>query len=177
MAKQKILLGGIVKEEVKKLNDNFNELYQEVGDISVPSKTSDLTNDSGFVTEETVTQAVNAATRNMATDEEVTSAVTNATANKVDKETGKGLSTNDYSNADKSKVGNLGKIDFTATSFGTAQADGYFYATLPAAGKYPVKVMKQNGSTHEEVIVQASVEGDNIVLCADSAFAGYVVTI
>ena len=91
----------------------------------------------------------------------------------VDKETGKGL----YPNTDATKVGRLGKIDFSTSNFGTAQTDGYVYATLAANGKYPVKVMKSNGSKYEEVLVQTSVEGNNIVICAKTAFAGYVVTI
>lgn len=128
MAKQNILLGGVVKEEVAKANSNFDELYQAVD-------------------------------------------------GKVDKQTGKDLSSNDYTNSDKAKVEKLGKIDFTVSDFGTAQDDGYFYATVSAAGKYPVKVMKSNGSNYEEVIAQTSVEGDNIVICSAVAFAGYVVTL
>lgn len=52
-------------------------------DVTVPTKTSDLSNDSGFVTE---------------------SSVNNALAGKVDKITGKGLSTNDYTTAEKEKL-------------------------------------------------------------------------
>ena len=188
MAKQQILLGGIVKEEVKKANDNFDELYQLAE--TIPSATSDLTNDSNFVTSSDVSQAISAATGDFPTETEMAQAITQATANmatdnelatglggKVDKEQGKGLSSNDYATTDKNKVANLGKIDFTASDFGSAQTDGYFYATLSAAGKYPVKVMKSNGSNYDEVIVQTSVEGNNIVLCSSAAFAGYVVTI
>lgn len=51
-------------------------------DLTVPTKTSDLTNDSNFIS---------------STDLD----------DKVDKETGKGLSTNDYSTADKGKVDKL----------------------------------------------------------------------
>lgn len=51
-------------------------------DLTVPTATSDLTNDSNFVT---------------STD----------LADKVDKETGKGLSTNDYNTTDKGKVDKL----------------------------------------------------------------------
>lgn len=186
MAKQKIVLGGIVKEEVAKINANFTEVYDGLADM--PTKTSDLANDSGFVNTTAMNNAIEQAKEEIDVPTKVsdltndsgfqTAAQVNAaTANKVDKIAGKDLSTNDYTNADKTKVANLGKVDFTASSFGTAQADGYFYATLPAAGKYPVKVMKSNGSKYEEVIVQASVEGDNIVLCSDSAFTGYVVTV
>lgn len=184
MAKQSIALGGVVKDEVKKVNDNFDELYQKTG--TIPTKTSQLTNDSNFATQTQVTQAVNNATSDLPTTTEMNQAIQQATSdavtetemttalgNKVDKETGKGL----YPNTDATKVGRLGKIDFSTSNFGTAQTDGYVYATLAANGKYPVKVMKSNGSKYEEVLVQTSVEGNNIVICAKTAFAGYVVTI
>lgn len=154
MAKQRILLGGIVKDEVAKINENFTEVYD--GIATIPTKVSDLENDSNFVNTTTFNAAL---------------------GNKVDKETGKGLSTNDYTNDDKTKVDKLGKINFTTGDFGQAQADGYVYATLAATGKYPIKVFKADGSNYEEVIVQTSVEGNNIVICADAAFTGYVVTI
>jgi len=184
MAKQSIALGGVVKDEVKKVNDNFDELYQKAG--TIPTKTSQLTNDSNFATQTQVTQAVNDATSDLPTTTEMNQAIQQATADavtetemntalggKVDKETGKGL----YPNADATKVGRLGKIDFSTSDFGTAQTDGYVYATLAASGKYPVKVMKSNGSKYEEVLVQTSVEGNNIVIGSKTAFAGYVVTI
>lgn len=216
MAKQNILLGGIVKDEVAKVNANFTELYGELenmptktsdltndsnfvntsqmtsaieeacGDVTVPTKTSDLTNDSGFVNSTQMNEAIAQATgaidvptklSELTNDANYVKSNDAAFVNKVDKESGKGLSSNDYTAADKAKVAKLGKIDFTTASFGAAQSDGYFYATLPATGKYPVKVMKSNGSNYDEVMVQASVEGDNIVICSSVAFAGYVVTV
>lgn len=71
----------------------LNEIAPEIEDYvdasinevsgEIPTKTSDLTNDSNFVN---------------------TTALNTALANKVDKVTGKGLSTNDYTNADKAIV-------------------------------------------------------------------------
>lgn len=218
MAKQNILLGGIVKEEVAKVNANFTELYGAVDTIpsktsdltndsnfvnttqmntaieqacggvegDIPTKTSDLTNDSGFVTETQMNSAITQATgaidvptkmSELTNDANYVKTNDAAFVNKVDKESGKGLSSNDYTGADKAKVANLGKIDFTDASFGSAQTDGYFKATLPATGKYPVKVMKSNGSNYDEVMVQTSVEGNNIVIYSEVAFAGYVVTV
>lgn len=186
MAKQTILLGGVVKDEVAKINENFNEVFSALDNI--PADTGDLTNNAGFMTASHVQEAINEATDDFVTSSEVNQAisqktngfattqyVTEAVANKLDKEAGKGLSTNDYSNADKNKVANLGKIDFTTANF--TVSGNYQIATIPAGGKYPVKVMKSNGSNYEEVIVQTSVEGDNIVICSNSAFAGYVVTV
>lgn len=185
MAKQNILLGGIVKEEVAKINSNFTEVYDGLAEM--PTKTSDLTNDSNFVDTTAMNAAIQAATGAISVPTKTSQLqndsgfvdsddVAAAIANKADKIAGKDLSTNDYTNADKAKVDKLGKIDFTTSSFGSAQADGYFYATLPAAGKYPVKVMKANGSNYDEAIVQTSVQGDNIIICSNSTFAGYVVT-
>lgn len=54
--------------------------------IAVPSKTSDITNDSGFQTASDVSTAI---------------------AGKVDKVTGKGLSTNDYTTAEKNKLAGI----------------------------------------------------------------------
>lgn len=42
----------------------------------------------------------------------------------------KTFTTNDFTTDDKNKVARLGKIDFTASSFGALQADGYMYATI-----------------------------------------------
>lgn len=181
MAKQNILLGGIVKDEVAKVNANFTELYE-----NMPTKTSDLTNDSNFVTSSQMTSAITAATdaidvpsktSDLTNDSNfVTSAqMTNAVANKVDKVAGKDLSTNDYDDTDKAKVDNLDKIEFTTSSFSTS--GDYQVATLSAAGKYPVKVLRQNGSTYDEVIAQTTVSGNNIVITSSEAFSGYVLTV
>jgi len=70
---------------------------QEVGALpsntNIPTKTSDLTNDSGFLTGHQSLQAYRTATEQSALD-----------ATKVDKVQGKDLSTNDYTDEDKSKV-------------------------------------------------------------------------
>ena len=182
MSKQVIQLGGIVKSEVKKINDNFTELYEADATGNKSNDLSDYNNDAGFVTEgdlPTVPTVVSAFTNDVAyqTSEQVTSAISTATGGLVEAEAGKGLSTNDYTNDDKNKVARLGKIDFTASAFGTLQEDGYMYATIAAGGKYPVKVFKQNGAKYEEVLAQVDVDGNNIVIASCSTFAGYVVTV
>lgn len=190
MAMQTIKLGGYVDEEVAKVNANFNEIetdYAKQADIpEVPTKTSDLTNDSGFQTAAQVTAAVTAATESLdiptktsdlTNDSNFVKSTDAAFINKVDKETGKGLSTNDYTTADKNKVANLGKIDFTTSDFTLNSTDNYYYATLAASGKYPVRVMRSNGSEYEEVLAHTKVSGSNIIIVSSEAFAGYVVTI
>lgn len=178
MAKQTIELGGIVKSEVKKINDNFTELYEAEATGNKSNDLSDYNNDAGFITSAAVpTIPENVSEFTNDAGYQTAAQVTAAVANKVDKITGKDLSTNDYTTDDKNKVARLGKIDFTSSQFGTLQSDGYCYATIEAGGKYPVKVFKQNGTKYEEVLAQADVDGNNIVIGSCAAFTGYVVTI
>lgn len=100
-------------------------------------------------------------------------------ANKVDAVEGKGLSTNDYTDEEKQKVSSsvtITKHDFTASEWVTHES-GTPTLTIAAAGKYPVKVMKQNGDNYDEVIVQSSVSGTNVVLEADETFSGHVILV
>lgn len=62
---------------------------------NIPTKTSDLTNDSNFVN---------------------TTTMNNALANKVDKVSGKGLSTNDYTTNEKTKLAGLSNYTLPAAS-------------------------------------------------------------
>lgn len=101
---------------------------------TIPSKTSDLTNDSGFITEEadpTVPAWAKASTKPAYTASEIlyNAQVTVAQAfnTKVDKVTGKGLSTNDYTTEEKEKLAGIAtgaevnvNADWNATS-GDAQ--------------------------------------------------------
>jgi len=188
---ENIILGGYINEEVAKINENFNEVetdYAKKTEIptvpTVPANVSEFNNDAGYVDETDVLAIV---TEQLASEvptkmSELTNdanyvKTTDATfVNKVDKEVGKGLSTNDYTTEDKNKVANLGKIDFTTSNFGSADADGYYTATLTRNGKYPVKVMRQNGTTYEDVLVQTKVTENNILIMSTVAFNGYVVT-
>lgn len=178
MAKQIIELGGVVKSEVAKINSNFTELYEAEQNGNKSNNLSDYNNDAGFVTSEAV-PTVPTKVSDLQNDAGYQTAqqVSAAIVDKVDKEAGKGLSSNDYTSADKTKVSHLGKIDFSSSDFGSLQSDGYCYATVAAAGKYPVKVFKANGNKYEEVLAQVNAEGDNIVICSCSAFSGYVVTV
>lgn len=184
MAIQSIKLGGYVDEEVAKINSNFAQCLTEEDMPTVPTKTSDLSNDSGFQTEEEVSAIVDEAVGEIKVPTKMSELqndsgfiTSTAIVNKVDKEAGKGLSTNDYTTADKNKIANLGKIDFTTANFTLNSSDNLYYATIEASGKYPVKVLRQNGTDYEEVLVQTKVSGANIVLVSSESFAGYVVTI
>lgn len=182
MAKQTILLGGVVKDEVKKINDNFTELYNAEAQGNKSNDLSDYNNDAGFITADDIPEVPTdladfTNTPGYQTAAQVSATVSTATAGKVDKIAGKDLSTNDYTTNDKNKVAKLGKIQFTASNFGAPQADGYVYASLSADGKEPAKVFKSNGGAYDEVLVNVSVSNDNIVIGSATAFSGYVVTV
>ena len=102
-----------------------------------------------------------------------------ALGDKVDKVTGKGLSTNDFTNEYKEKldaVSQAQKFTFTTSSWGSA-VEGYMSYTVAAGGKNPVKVMRQDGDSYTEAVVDVSVNAANIILRTEEAFAGYVVAI
>lgn len=104
----------------------------------------------------------------------------NSIANKVDKEAGKGLSTNDFTDAYKTKVDNAASVTkktFTASGWGTAGSDGYYSMSIAAAGKYPVKVMRNENGTYTEALVQTAVNGNNVVITAQETFEGYLIVI
>lgn len=102
-----------------------------------------------------------------------------ALAGKVDKVSGKQLSTNDYTNAEREKLAALSaptKHEFVAGGWGTA-SNGYYNMTIAASGKYPVKVMRNISGVYTEALVQAAVSGANVILTSEEAFEGYVVLI
>lgn len=100
-------------------------LWQKVKDYvtsKVPTKTSQITNDSGFITKADVPAAItiDTAMSSTSTNPVQNKVVNTALGNKVDKVSGKGLSTNDYTTTEKNKLAGI-----------AANANNY---TLPAAG-------------------------------------------
>lgn len=257
MARQIIKLGETVKSAWSKVNANFAELYNAVANI--PTKTSQLTNDSGFLTQHqdisgkvdkvngkglstndyttaekqklaginldlyakktdiasaynykgskanqtalptsgnsvgdvwnTEDTGMNYAWTGTAWDAlgstvnlsgyATTAAMNSALGNKVDKVSGKQLSTNDYTTAEKNKLAGLSapsKIAFTAANFGSADSNGYYTHTISST-RTPVRVMKKNGTTYEEVLVQVNDTDNSIILISEEAFEGYVLTV
>jgi hypothetical protein len=85
-----------------------------IGKISIPSKTSDLTNDSGYITKSDVPVCAAASTVTPKMDGTAALGTDSGFArgdhvhpsdtSKVDKEDGMGLSTNDYTTAEKEKL-------------------------------------------------------------------------
>lgn len=88
-----------------------------IANIKLPSKTSDLTNDSGFITAKDVPEGAAASSTvpkmdgTAAAGTETTFArgdhVHPSDTTKVDKVEGKGLSANDYTNEEKAKLGGV----------------------------------------------------------------------
>ena len=81
---------------------------------TIPDSTSDLTNDSGFITSAAITGKEDSSNKVASWSSTTTDAhypseklVKSSLDNKVDKVSGKGLSTNDYDNTAKNKVDNL----------------------------------------------------------------------
>ena len=109
-----------------------------------------------------------------------TEAMNSALGGYVEAESSKGLSTNDYTTAEKNKLASLSaptKSTFAASNWGTADTNGYYTMTIPASGKYPTKVLRNVDGVYTEAIVQAAVSGTNVVLTSEEAFEGYVILI
>lgn len=105
----------------------------------------------------------------------------NLVANKVEKEEGKGLSSNDFTDAEKTKLAGLSaptKHTFNAGGWGAA-TNGYYTMTISAAGKYPVKVMRNIDGVYTEALVQCAVNtaGTSVILTSEESFEGYVVLV
>ena len=89
----------------------------KIANISVPTKTSDLTNDSGYITGADVPEGAAASTTIPSMDGTATVGTETAFArgdhvhpsdtSKVDKVAGKGLSTEDYTSAEKTKLSGI----------------------------------------------------------------------
>lgn len=102
-----------VLEGIQKNGDTVT-ITNKIANITVPTKTSDITNDSGFITSSSVPTATSTTPKmdgTAAVGTETTWAkgdhVHPSDTTKVDKVAGKGLSTNDYTDADKTKLTNI----------------------------------------------------------------------
>lgn len=149
MAILTIKLGETISSVISKINANFAELANSIS--AIPTKLSELTNDANYV--------------------KTTDA---AFENKVDKVSGKGLSTNDYTTAEKQKLAALNApatIAFTADNF-TASGTQHTFTTA-LNGATPVCVMRDGVMC----VVEMTVNDNNVTITADEAFAGYIVTI
>lgn len=119
MALKTVKLGGFVEENIQSINENFTALERDKAALAdLPSKVSQLENDSRYQTEEQVAakvaELVAAAPEALDTLKELAEAlgndpsfaatITAQLGQKVDKEEGKGLSSNDFTQALKEKL-------------------------------------------------------------------------
>lgn len=198
MAIEKIKVGGFVSTEIAKINANFNEIETNYAKTSaIPTTTSQLTNNSGYITENDVpvnvsefendagyittadipTVNVPTKTSDLTND---SGYVTNTTvaSGYVAKESGKGLSSNDYTDDEKTKLAGLAAPETKAIAVANWTASGNQYkCTLSIGSKKPGLVMRKNGATYNVALVDISISGTNVILTSDETFEGYIVCI
>lgn len=189
MARQTIKLGELVKTAWQKVNSNFEELYQSIANKVDKVAGKELSSNDYTDAEKTKLSgiAANAQVNVIETVKVNGTALTPSSkavdidlSGKVDKVTGKGLSTNDFTDAYKTKVDNAASVTkktFTASSWGSVGSDGYYNQSIAAAGKYPVKVMRNDNGTYTEALVQTAVNGNNVIITAEETFEGYLIVI
>ena len=93
-------------------NNGLLYLWQKIKSYvtsKMPTKTSQLTNDSGYITSADVPAAitVDSALSSSSTNPVQNKVINTALGNKVDKVSGKGLSTNDYTTTEKNKLAGI----------------------------------------------------------------------
>ena len=147
--------------ETIKVNNTALTHSSKAVNVTVPTKTSDITNDSGFITISDVPEGAVASTTTPNMDGTASAGTEVAFARgdhvhpsdttKVDKVDGKGLSTNDYTNAEKTKLGGI------ATG---AEVNQNAFANITVGSTTIQADAKQDTLTF--------VAGDNITLTPDS---------
>lgn len=173
MAMTQVKLGGFVRENIEAINNNFADVQLNKADkTEIPVNVSQLTNDSGYQTasqvNSTVTSAVNTAITNLVDgapetldtlnelaqalgdDANFSATVAAQIGNKVDKVEGMGLSHNDFTDTDKSKLDSLQNytLPVAGDSLGgiknggnvVVSADGTANVSLPEAGSSAIKM-------------------------------------
>lgn len=189
MARQTIKLGELVKTAWQKVNANFEDLYNLLANKVDKESGKGLSANDYTDAEKTKLSGIAAnAQANVIESVEVDGTAltpSSKTVNidlsgKVDKVTGKGLSTNDFTDAYKNKIDGAASVvkkTFTANGWGTAGSDGYYSMSIEAAGKYPVKVMRNENGTYTEALVQIAVSGNNVVITSEETFEGHLIVI
>lgn len=144
----------------------------------LPTKTSQLTNDSGFITSGDIPEGAAASTTVPKMDGTAAVGTEPAFARgdhvhpsdtgKVDKVEGKGLSTNDYTTAEKEKLGN---IENGANAYTLPDATGSVKGGVTVGSNIDVsggKISVKNGTASQKGVVQLSsaVNSDSTTLAA-----------
>lgn len=132
----------------------------------LPTKTSELTNDSGYITSADVPEGAAASTTTPKMDGTAATGIETAFARgdhvhpsdttKVDKVAGKGLSTNDYTTAEKDKLAGIddGANAYTLPDATTAIKGGVIVGTNISVSSGTISVA--NASTSAKGVVQLS---------------------
>lgn len=131
-----------------------------IANIKLPSKTSDLTNDSGFITAKDVPEGAAASSTVPKMDGTAAAGTETAFARgdhvhpsdttKVDKVEGKGLSANDYTNEEKAK---LGGVEANANNYTLPDASAILQKCNSADGRYFETEYEERLKDLDEVIV------------------------
>ena len=142
-----------------------------IANIKLPSKTSDLTNDSGFITAKDVPEGAAASSTVPKMDGTAAAGTETAFARgdhvhpsdttKVDKVEGKGLSANDYTNEEKAK---LGGVEANANNYTLPDASASVKGGVNVGTNADVsggKISVKNGTTNQKGVVQLSSATDD----------------
>lgn len=142
-----------------------------IANIKLPSKTSDLTNDSGFITAKDVPEGAAASSTVPKMDGTAAAGTETAFARgdhvhpsdttKVDKVEGKGLSANDYTNEEKAK---LGGVEANANNYTLPDASASVKGGVTVGTNVDVsggKISVKNGTTSQKGVVQLSSATDD----------------
>lgn len=143
-----------------------------IANIKLPSKTSDLTNDSGFITAKDVPEGAAASSTVPKMDGTAAAGTETAFARgdhvhpsdttKVDKVEGKGLSANDYTNEEKAK---LGGVEANANNYTLPDASASVKGGVTVGTNVEVsggKISVKNGTTNQKGVVQLSSATDEV---------------
>lgn len=141
-----------------------------IANIKLPSKTSDLTNDSGFITAKDVPEGAAASSTVPKMDGTAAAGTETAFARgdhvhpsdttKVDKVEGKGLSANDYTNEEKAK---LGGVEANANNYTLPDASASVKGGVTVGTNVDVsggKISVKNGTTNQKGDVWNIVNAD-----------------
>lgn len=144
----------------------------------LPKKTSQLTNDSGFITSNDIPEGAAASTTTPKMDGTAAVGTEMAFARgdhrhpsdttKVDKVTGKGLSTNDYTTAEKNKLDGIaeGANKYVHPTH-TAKASGLYKVTVDAEGHVSAASAVEKGDITALGIPASNTEYDPATAAAD----------
>ena len=160
--------------ESVKVNGTALTVTNKAVDVTVPTKTSDITNDSGFITINDVPEGAAATTTTPKMDGTATVGTETAFARgdhihphdttKVDKVSGKGLSTEDYTTAEKTKLSGIDAgaqvnvIEGISTDNGssTITPNANKIVVLPTAGSTSDGLMSSSHYTKLESISEGA---------------------